>query len=256
MKSYLYLSLLPESLVASMLPPEEFGAYMATGTRKEPHGKAMFFQVRPDLLDDTFNLADADKLCVPHPDGQPKHSVYLSIYRVLERVPLKALGSLWLITRHGRALELKQSALPKAPAVKYHLYRELCPVQPVVASAHDPLEFTKFITDPSSRVSVPRICFVEFALAGLADDPKHGSAADLPYHNIGHIRNCLTELGPKQTKTVDRVPQREILYRCVQGGFYVGDQQGTVYYPYPTLDELEGKYHSWWRSANDVASVD
>jgi hypothetical protein len=255
-KSYLYLSLLPESLVASMLPPEEFGAYMATGTRKEPHGKAMFFQVRPDLLGSSFDLGDVDKLCVPHADGQPKHSVYLSVYRVLERVPLSALGSLWLITRHGRAMEIKQSAAPSGPKAKFHLYRELSPVQVVVASSQEPLEFSKFITDPARRVSVPRICFVEFALGGLANDPTHGSAADLPYHNIGHIRNCLAELGPKQTKTVDRVPMREILYRCVDGGFFVGDQQGTVYYPYPSLDELEGKYHSWWRSANDVASVD
>jgi hypothetical protein len=255
-KSYLYLSLLPESLVASMLPPEEFGAYMAAGTRKEPHGKAMFFHVRPDLLNGSFDLGDVDKLCVPHADGQPKHSLYLSIYRVLERVPLSALGSLWLITRHGRALELKQSPAPKAPTAKCHLYRELCPVQPMVASSQEPGGFVKFITDPSRRVSVPRICFVEFALGGLGDDPMHGNAADLPYHNIGHLRSCLAELGPKQTKTVDRVPQREVLYRCVKGGFYVGDQQATVYYPYPSLDELEGKYHAWWRSANDVASVD
>jgi hypothetical protein len=252
----LYLSLLPESLVASTLPPEEFGSYMATGTQKEPHGKAIFFQVRPEQLSGSFDLDEVDKLCVPHPDGTPKASLYVSIYRVLERVPLMALGNLWLITRHGRALELKQSSVPTAPAAKHHLYRELCPVQPMVASSQEPVGFVKFITDPSRRVSVPRICFVEFALGGLGDDPLHGSAADLPYHNIGHLRNCLAELKPNHTKTVDRVPQREVLYRCVQGGFYVGDQQGTIYYPYPSLDQLEGKYHSWWRSANDVASVD
>ncbi len=32
--TYLYLSMTPESLVASMLPPEQFGNYLAVGTRK------------------------------------------------------------------------------------------------------------------------------------------------------------------------------------------------------------------------------
>ncbi len=89
MQNYLYLSLIPESLVASMLPPEEFGAYLATGTRKRPHGRAMFFQIAPDFQSDYFDLASADRRCVPHPDGQPKHSVYLSIYRALEHIPAR-----------------------------------------------------------------------------------------------------------------------------------------------------------------------
>ena len=41
MGTYLYLSLTPESLVASMLPPSEFGAYMAIGTQKQTNGQAM-----------------------------------------------------------------------------------------------------------------------------------------------------------------------------------------------------------------------
>jgi len=33
METYLYLSLIPESLIASQLAPEEFGNYYAVGTR-------------------------------------------------------------------------------------------------------------------------------------------------------------------------------------------------------------------------------
>ena len=50
MSPYLYLSMTPESLVASMLPPDEFGAYLATGTRKRPQGKAMFFDIKPGFV--------------------------------------------------------------------------------------------------------------------------------------------------------------------------------------------------------------
>ena len=36
--------------------------------------------------------------------SSPKRSVYLSAYRVLERVPLQAIGSLYLTTDDGRVL--------------------------------------------------------------------------------------------------------------------------------------------------------
>ena len=252
MKPYLYLSLLPEALIASMLPTEEFGIYMATGTVKQPHGQAMFLQIRRDFKSEDFKLIEAESRCIPHLDGKPKNSIYLSIYRVLEHVPVDAIESLWLVTAHGKCLEIKASfEMPKDSQGKLHLYREICPVTPLIASSLDPLEFTTFITNPANAIHVPKIIFVELALNGLADDPLGGSADNLPYNNIDHIRNCLKELNSKQTKTVDRVAQQEILYRCVKSGsgFFIGDQQKVIYFPYPSKEELEGKYHVWWRCA-------
>jgi hypothetical protein len=252
MKNYLYLSLMPEALIASMLPPEEFGAYMATGTAKQPHGQAMFLQIKRDFISKDFALAQADERCVMHPNGLPKHSVYISIYRVLERISLEAIESLWLVTAHGRCLEIKRTESSKTFSGKSHLYRELCPVHPLIASSLDPLAFTKFITTQTQPIYVPKIMFVELELNGLADDPLKGHADNLPYDNITHIRSCLTELDSKKIKTVDRAAQQTILYRCVKSGsgFFIGDQQKVLYYPYPSKDELEGKYNVWWRCAN------
>ncbi len=42
---YIYLSITPESLIGSMLPPDEFGAYLATGTKKRNKGQAIFFEL-------------------------------------------------------------------------------------------------------------------------------------------------------------------------------------------------------------------
>ena len=38
MEIYLYLSIVPEALIASMLPPEEFGKYYAVGNKKRTRG--------------------------------------------------------------------------------------------------------------------------------------------------------------------------------------------------------------------------
>jgi len=255
MAIYYYLSMVPESLVASMLPPEEFGTYLAVGTEKRSRGRAVFFDLKDGFQGEGFDLSTVPERCVPHPDGLPKHSVYVAIYRALERVPLEAINSLWLTTRDGRNLELKQGDLPAESPGKAHLYQEICPVHPLIASSLGPDAFCRFITDPARPISVPRICFVDLELAGLADDPAKGNAQDLPYPHIRHLRDCLLTLAEdktKHTKTVDRIQPEEFLYRCVKSGFFVGDQEAVLYYPLPSREEIDRDHHEWWRSATDV----
>ena len=81
----LYLSMIPEALVASMLSPEEFGRYLAVGSHKRSSGAAIYFEVDPDFSSDFFDMNIVAERCVAHDDGTPKHSLYLGIYRVLER---------------------------------------------------------------------------------------------------------------------------------------------------------------------------
>ena len=59
METYLYLSIMPESLIVSMLPPSEFGTYLAVGTKKSAHGQAIFFSLK-GLDSEAFNLQDID----------------------------------------------------------------------------------------------------------------------------------------------------------------------------------------------------
>jgi len=86
---HLYLSLIPEALIASMLTPEEFGVYYAVGTSKKAHGQAIFFEVDADFRQDYFRIDEGIRRCVPHEDGSPKASIYISVYRVLEHVALR-----------------------------------------------------------------------------------------------------------------------------------------------------------------------
>jgi hypothetical protein len=161
MQIYLYLTVVPEALVFSMLPPAEFGRYLALGAKRRTRGQAIFFEVDQDALPDHLNLDELRATCKPHPDGRPQRSTYVSIYRVLESVPLHALRDLYLITHDGGLLALKQEAAPKSPTGIFHLYQELCPVTPRVVSRLAPAEFGEFITRPNQPISLPRLVFVE-----------------------------------------------------------------------------------------------
>lgn len=250
---HLYLSLIPQALIASMLEPADFGSYYAVGKKVHVRGEAIFFEVDPDFRSDDFPFHLADERCVLQPDGRPKNSVYLSIYSVLVRIPVSALGSLFLVTDDGKTLELKRSEYAPEPGCLLHLYQEFCPISPLVASRLNPLEFCRSITDPKQPVNVPRIVFSELRLGDLACDPAGGSAADLPYQSLDHLRDVLTSLasneGRKPSKLVLKQVKQGVLYRMVKGGFYVGDQQEFAFYRFPSKEELESTYYNWWRSA-------
>jgi hypothetical protein len=260
MSVHLYFSMIPEALIASMLPPLEFGTYLAVGTKKRTRGQAMFFPLR-DLDRIPFNIRDLESRCVPHPNGEPKNSVYVSIYRVLERIPLDTIGNLFMATPDGRVLELESSEEQPQHFQPYNLYQEICPVHPRIVSTLDPRRFTRYITDAGNPLHVPKICFVDLRLGELASDPENGSANDLPYRAINHLRDCLVELRDnpgKGTKTVDRIHPQAFPYQTVASGVYLGSGKELLFYPFPSVEELQSTYYEWWRSASimsDLATV-
>ena len=255
-EKHLYLSLIPQALIASMLKPEEFGSYYAVGTKVHVKGEAIFFEVDPSFRSDDFPFRLVDERCVVQPDGAPKRSVYLSIYHVLSRMPVSALGHLYLVTNDGKTLELQRAPYVPESGGRLHLYQEFCPITPMVASRSEPHDFCNAITDPAQPIHVPRIVFSELLLGELARDPENGSADDLPYSNLAHLRDVLSELqqnDTKPSKLVLKQVKEGVLYRMVQGGFYVGDQDDFAFYRFPDAEELENRHRSWWRSAQVTA---
>jgi len=252
MSKYIYLTTTPEALVASMLPPESFGLYLSTGTKKRNRAQVIFFEVDLEKIESLIDMESLNKRCVPKEDGSPKSSVYLSVYRVLETIPLSALRNLYLATEHGRILELQRAPYYKSMESEnaLHLYQELCPVTPLVASGLAPSVFLKRLTDGSTPIVLPKLFFVEMKLGELATNPLHGSAEHLPYLNIGHLRDCLEILKgeyEKHMKTVQRIFNGTLLYRSISTGFYVGSKDEIVYYPYPTISEMETLHYEFFR---------
>ena len=252
MSKYIYLTCNPEALVASMLPPEGFGHYLSTGTKKRNKGQAIFFEVDLDQIATLINWESLNKRCVAKPDGSPKSSVYLSVYKVLEIVPLTALKSLYLTTDHGIVLELKKEAFDgkSVPKNALHLYQELCPVNPLVASSLAPAQFLNRLTDGSIPIMLPKLFFVELKLGDLATDPLNGSSENLPYPNIEHLRDCLEIIRgeyEKHMKTVHRIFSGELLYRTIDTGFYVGAKNDLIYYPYPAMTDLKKINYNFFR---------
>lgn len=250
MKNYYYLVLTPETLIASHLSPFEFGNYLSVGTQKRTRGQNIFFELDEKKLN-SLPVNYISEHLVPYPNGEPKRSVYCSIYRVLEKTPLAALKNLYLATDDGKVLELKSSDYVEIESDEVHLYQQLNPITTRVASKLLPNEYMHFLTDTSKPVSTPKLFFVELILNQLATDPK-APISDLPYPTPDHLRDCLIKLNQtkgKLTKTVFRQLRGDFSYRTIKSGFFMGEYNRYLFYKFPSIAELEANHYSWWRSA-------
>ncbi len=253
MQSHLYLSLIPEALILSQLAPAEFGRYLATGSKRQIEGPAVFMEVDLGADLEAFRLGEALERLVAHADGSPRRSVYVSIHDVLERVPLSALLKAYLTTPAGITLELDPAEWsPKDGNEANFLYQELGPVYPRVASRLRPRDFCASVTDPAAFVSVPAIAFIDLQIGGLAYRPERPDVPGTPYSQSEHIRECLASLddeGKKPTKIVNRGLRPDLLFYLVRSGLFVGGQGEMKYFPLPDPDTIESDHHLWWHSA-------
>jgi len=249
MEKYFYLVVTPESMIVSHLAPIEFGNYMAVGTKKQLRGQVIFFELDPGKVPG-LPFDYIEKKLVPYPTGEPKRSVYLSIYRVLEKIPLDAFKNLYLVSDDGLVLTIAPAEF--IPGEKEtHLYQEFIPCTTSVASKLNPSEFTKYLTDTSRPVAAPKVLFAELLLNELAFNP-YAPLKSLPYLNPDYLRDCLIRLSEskgRKTKTVQRMLRGDLAYRTIKDGFFIGEGDQMLFYPFPPVEKLENEYFTWWRSA-------
>jgi len=253
MSLHYYLSIFPtEALIASQLKPEQFGAYMATGSKKGSAEQIIFIETEGDFGTD-FDWGYAGKKCVAHPNGNPKHSVYLSVYRTLEKIPLDKLGNMYLTTKDGRVLLLKKDDYRESiNGRNYYIYQELCPVSPVIASIQDPEDFSRDITDPEQKIYMPKIVFADMKVPDF-DNPEHTGNIGSMYDNKGaHVLNCIASVTGdkgKKNKTVDRSHVESFSFQVIGNAVYIGDGKSLLEYKMLSIDEIKKTNYDWGRSA-------
>lgn len=248
-----YLTVSPvESLIASQLSPESFGSYMAVGSRKGSAEQLIFVEVEGGF-GDFFDWNFAKEKCVPHPNGDPKCSLYMSVYRVLENVPMKYFKSMFLTTHDGRTLELsKNEYLAPVDWTGIALYKELCPVRPLVASRLAPMEFAKYLVTDGDKVQVPAIVFADIRILDQDNLRYSGHVGTVSKLALDHIHDCIGQValgGGKKSKIVDRSFGSKFTYQTIATGFYAADSSCIIFYPMPDAETLKQENYDWARSA-------
>lgn len=252
MSVHYYLSLFPtEALIASELDPGAFGVYMATASHRGSSEPTVIIEIEGEFGDD-FDWQYAKDKCAA--TDNPKNSVYLSIYRTLEHIPLTKLKTLYLVTRDGRALPLEPELIKGDlhQTEEFYLYQELCPIRPVVVSTLGPSQFCKYMVSEETKIHLPRIAFADLKVIDLSNINDAGNIGCLYHKNITHLKDCIDSVLSKKTptaKTLNRGQVESFTYNLINTGIYVGDMEGLVYFRMKSPRELDMYHHAWGKSA-------
>jgi hypothetical protein len=251
MRTHFYLSISPiEALIASQLDPEQFGQYMAIGAGNGSYERIMFAEIDGGF-GDHFDWQYAAERCVAHTSGEPKHSLWMSVYRVLEHVPLDRLQQLYLTTKDGRSLPLDPTTVPPAGRRSFYVYQELAPLTPLVVSSLPPAEFGRYLTSPDQHVSVPTVVFTDLKVVDFDNPEITGNIGGAYDHNLEHLRACVGAVlndGGKPNKNVER-SVASFSYQIIGDGIYIGNGDNLVFYPMPDSATIRQNHYDWGRSA-------
>jgi hypothetical protein len=193
---------------------------MAIGTKNGSHEYIMFIEVSGEFGSD-FDWEYARTRCVSHENGEPKHSLWMSVYRVLEHIPTDVMGAMYLTTADGRSLVLEQAG------------------------------FAASLTNPDEHVSVPRVAFADLKVIDFDDMTTTGNIGAAYDRNLEHLKECIrdvTSSAGKPSKNVER-SVGAFSYQIIGDGVFIGDRTGVVMYEMPDITSIRRNHYEWGRSA-------
>jgi len=257
-QKYLYSIMYPNyGLVASMLPPAQFGKHYTVGSSRYFHGQVIFAEIDINYRHDFFPIDRYLADVKAKPDGTPKRTKFIKTYRVLEHLELSAFRNLYITSVTGKVLELE-----KRPYTREHkpgmirTFQEICPFSYILITYMTPPEFGRYITDPEQPKGAPKVMFtqielnIENFLRDLGENPFLSSP--IPNVHTYKLRDQILELRSNPHKRIKGISLDSALGRIsflqLRTGFWIASHDDLLFYPIPDQETLEQKHSDWFRS--------
>ena len=241
---YLYVIMHPNyALVASMLPPHDFGKHYTLGSSRYFHGQVVFAEIEGDYRNDYFRIDRHLDEVKAKPDGSPKRTKFVSTYRVLEHVDLSAFKGLYVTTTMGLVLELERVPYDRDHRQGFiRTFQEICPLSTIALTYMTPQEFGSFITDPEQPKGAPKVL--------LERDSFH--ASPIPNVHPHKLRDQVLELRSNPNKRLKGISLDSAFGRLsflrLRTGFWIAEGDELLYYAIPDHETLEEEHYEWYRS--------
>ena len=257
-EKHLYLIMWPNyALVGSNLPPNEFGKHYTLGSSRYFHGQVVFAEIDPDYRHDFLKIDNYIDQIVPTEADKPKRTKFIATYRVLEHVELSAFQDLYITSTIGKVLPLSSKPYDKEHESGYlRTFQELAPMRAIVLSWMSPPEFGEYITDPQQPKSAPKVLFnqidfdIDEFLTGLEADPFHKSP--IPNVHPHKLREQILEVRGNPNKRIKGISLDaafgQMAFTQLRTGFWIAHHKELLFYPIPTMEELQDEYYEWYKS--------
>lgn len=256
---FLYSIMFPNyGLVASMLPPKEFGRHYTVGSSRYFHGQVIFAEIDINFRHDYFPIDRYLTDLKPKADGSPKRTKFIKTYRVLEHLDLGAFKSLYVTTTVGKTLELPRKNYNRVhkPGL-IRTFQEICPFSYVLLTFMTPPEFGKYITDPTNEAKgAPKVMFtqIELNIDKFLREIESNPYMESPVPNVHphKLREQILELRGNPEKQIKGISLDSALSRLsflrLRTGFWISAQDQLLYYPIPDAETLQKEHLDWYKS--------
>ncbi|GAB6091245.1 hypothetical protein [Spirochaeta dissipatitropha] len=258
--NHLYLILYPNpSLVASQYSPQQFARHYIAGSTRYYDGKVVFAEVDINYRHPEFAIEEGLKQLVPHEDGRPKATKFISIYRVLEHVDFDAIQKVYLTSPEAAVLELQPAnddVKTREPGI-LRIFAEITPLRMLVLTKLDFIEFGKSITGGTDSMrNVPALFYtqLEFDTESFLRDFESNPLmpAPIPGLHPSKLRDAIFELKVARDKTskglaldssFDKIP-----YKFIRHGFMFSAGEQYRFFRMPNNREIEENNYKFWKS--------
>lgn len=256
--NHLYMICHPNpALVASQYEPEKFSRHYSAGSTRYYDGKVLFAEIDINFRDPYFEIDKGLEQLIPHEDGRPKATKFISTYRVLEHIDFDSIKKLYMSNPDGSCYGLDSAEYDATHKPDFlRIFAEITPLRMLVLSSYDFSQYGGWITGPNNPKGAPKVLYTQFDLTindFLADfEANPMMPPPLPSVHPSKLRDAINELkheSGKHTKGLSLdVSFNKKSYRLIRHGFMFASAGKELFFPMPSLDVIEKENFKFWRS--------
>jgi hypothetical protein len=262
--SHLYAIFYPNpALIASQYTPDQFCGHFRSGSTRYYGGKMIYAEIDLDFRDPYFDIEGGLAALIPHEDGRPKATKFISSYRVLEHISFGALKNLYLANPDGTSFALNEAVYnQKHKPDDLRIMAEITPIRMTVLTTFNFSEFGKFITHPDNRKGAPKVLYtqMELDIDAFLERLKKNPLMEPPLQNLhpARLRDAVLELQSNRSKrskglSLDLAFDSKS-FRQIRHGFMFSSQEEEKFFHMPSLEEIERSNFRFFKSMTSVLS--
>ncbi len=256
-EKHIYMILHPNNfLIASSLTPEQLGKHYLTGSSQHFNGRLIFAEIENTFRNPYFEIDWALDQLIPHADGRPKATKFISAYRVLEHIDFSAIKKLYLASSTGAVMALESSEYysHKNPSA-FKIYAGITPLKILAMSTESFIEYGQNITKNKTK-GAPKYFYtqIEFDAIEFQKEFKDQPLIPSPIPGVhpAILNKAIEEIKTNPNKISKGIRLHSSFHefpsRLIRHGFVFTTPEHYKYYPMPSLAEIEEKFYSYHRS--------
>jgi hypothetical protein len=254
---HLYQILYPnQALIASQLGPQDFARHYLVGSVRHYNGKLVFAEIDPGFRDPYFAIDEVFAATVPHADGSPKRTKFISSYRVLEHMDFDAILKLYLADAEAHVLELSPGVYDKTHQPGFlRTYAEIAPLSMLVLSPLSMPDFGSYITAPGNGKGSPKLFYTQIDLTvdeflkTFEENPF--AQAPFPFLHPSKLRDAILDMQATPDKKAKGLslfcPIEQISFKKIRHGFMFASPHRYRFFPMPSPQEIEETNFKFWQ---------